>query len=69
MGDDIQFKEAEVINGGSDLQVDLWNNTKNHGIRFFCKPEDILKALSRHFTKGRRQFEKELSKQHGKDLC
>lgn len=55
MGDDIEVREIEVINGGT-LQVDLWNVTKNHGIRFFADPEQFLNAIGKAMSEARKQF-------------
>lgn len=68
MGDDIRLKDVQIVQGG-ELQVDLWNNTTRQNIRFFCKPEDILKALGRHFSSGRKKFLKDFEKKHGGNLC
>lgn len=62
MGDEIEVREIQVINGGGTLQVNLWNVTQNHGIQFFAKPEDFLNAIGKSMSDARKRFEAETLK-------
>lgn len=65
MGDEIEVRQIQVINGGSTLQVNLWNVTQNHGIQFFAKPEDFLNAIGKSIAEARMKFEAEIAKKFG----
>ena len=44
MGDDIELRCVEIVNGGI-LQIDLFNVTKGEGYRCFADPQRFFKFL------------------------
>lgn len=44
MGDEIELKNIDVIQGGT-IQIDFYNKTENRHDRCFCDPKDFFKMI------------------------
>ena len=58
MGDDIEIKMIEIIQGGL-VQIDFYNNSQKKWDRAFCDPDKFFRMIGNSMQKSMKKWELE----------